>query len=76
MTTVWILRESFLAYERFYGVFETKEKAMAGREGWEPIKRKLPPYMWDDADPFDSPGGAHSTMINGNLWVVEPMDVR
>lgn len=73
---VWVLRESFLAYERFHGVFtskigaQTKSTLLTGK--WLPIKRSLPSYMWDDMDPFDSPQGSESIMIGDSLWVVEP----
>jgi len=75
---VWILRESFTAYERFHGVFESKEAAKAACAPglWAPIVRDFPTHMWDPKDPFDSKEGAESvTQFKGSynsLWVVEP----
>jgi hypothetical protein len=76
---IWVLREFFLAYERFHGCFETKEAAKTcGPSGsnWKPIERELEKPNWDEADPFDSAPGSESVEIGESLWVVEPQDVR
>ena len=77
---VWVLRESFLAYVRFHGVFLNKEGAQANHSGWKPIERALPDHMEDpENDPFRSPEGSESTttLEKGykSLWVVEPWTV-
>ena|SRR5260221_41035 len=81
---VWLLRESFLAYERFHGVFASPELAAASAPPgfhesleWQPIKRKLPPYMWDELDPFNSDLKRSFCMkIDNSLWIIEPRTVK
>lgn len=79
---VWVLRESFLAYERFHGVFISKGAAKAHAPlkedpEWKPIQRKLPTYMWDELDPFNSDlFWSECAKIGTSLWVVEPRNVE
>jgi hypothetical protein len=78
MPKIWVLREAFLAYERFHGIFSSLEDAkLKAPDGiWKSVQRTLPDYMFDDRDPFNSAPGAIYIDFGTSLWIIEPYELR